>query len=180
MEYMLTLLVVFLATLCLHFKFNTRLYANHKHLIVTVVSLFCVGTLWDFWAISRGHWTFPPENLVGIYFLTIPLEEYIFFFVVPYFILTVFKVAELVFAEESDTVTETVERLKTVHADSLSLSPLNLSRFITGRVISVAQATFPAIRIPGAGRFSPELSSDHLSQSRQGRDGREEASGDAE
>jgi lycopene cyclase domain-containing protein len=39
---------------------------------------------WDAYAISKGHWFFDREQILGIYGpLNIPLEEYLFFIVIP-------------------------------------------------------------------------------------------------
>lgn len=49
--------------------------------ILPVASLFLA---WDAYAIKRGHWFFDREQILGIYGpLHIPLEEYLFFIVVP-------------------------------------------------------------------------------------------------
>jgi lycopene cyclase domain-containing protein len=40
--------------------------------------------LWDGYAISKGHWHFDPKQILGIYGPgNIPLEEYLFFIIVP-------------------------------------------------------------------------------------------------
>lgn len=39
---------------------------------------------WDAYAIAQGHWFFDREQMLGIYGpFSIPLEEYIFFMVIP-------------------------------------------------------------------------------------------------
>ncbi len=43
-----------------------------------------VFALWDFAAIAAGHWTFDPRQTTGILLLgALPLEEVLFFVVVP-------------------------------------------------------------------------------------------------
>jgi lycopene cyclase domain-containing protein len=40
--------------------------------------------LWDSYAITKGHWHFDPAQILGIYGPGhIPLEEYLFFLIVP-------------------------------------------------------------------------------------------------
>jgi lycopene cyclase domain-containing protein len=41
--------------------------------------------IWDAYAIKQGHWFFDREQIVGIFGpFNIPLEEYLFFIVVPF------------------------------------------------------------------------------------------------
>jgi lycopene cyclase domain-containing protein len=47
------------------------------------ISMIFIG--WDAYAIKRGHWFFDPHQILGIYGpFHIPLEEYLFFLVVPF------------------------------------------------------------------------------------------------
>lgn len=55
---------------------------------------FVVGVVWDTFAIWRGHWAFPPGKNVGIVIGLMPLEEYLFILIIPYFVLTVYKVID--------------------------------------------------------------------------------------
>jgi lycopene cyclase domain-containing protein len=52
--------------------------------------------VWDSVAIWRGHWVFPGPGLVGIKIGLMPLEEYLFALVIPYFILTTYSVLKKV------------------------------------------------------------------------------------
>lgn len=53
----------------------------------TLFSILPVSTcfiLWDGYAIANNHWNFDPEQIVGIFGpLNIPLEEYLFFLIIP-------------------------------------------------------------------------------------------------
>ena len=49
--------------------------------ITPVVFLFIA---WDAYAIAQGHWFFDREQILGIYGpFNIPLEEYLFFMIIP-------------------------------------------------------------------------------------------------
>ena len=51
------------------------------------LSIFPISTfflIWDGYAIAQGHWFFDREQILGIYGpFSIPLEEYLFFIIVP-------------------------------------------------------------------------------------------------
>jgi lycopene cyclase domain-containing protein len=38
---------------------------------------------WDLYALNRSHWYFNLQNIIGIKILNLPLEEILFFFIIP-------------------------------------------------------------------------------------------------
>ena len=52
---------------------------------------FLFGIVWDSLAILRGHWSFPVDKTLGITIGLMPLEEYLFILIIPYFIITIYK-----------------------------------------------------------------------------------------
>jgi lycopene cyclase domain-containing protein len=55
-----------------------------KRVLISVLPISLLFIAWDAYAISKGHWFFDPEQTLGIYGpLNIPLEEYLFFLIVP-------------------------------------------------------------------------------------------------
>ncbi len=93
-EYLLILILVFLATVFLHIYFKVRIYKSPKHFIIfNSINVF-LATIWDQIAISRGHWTFSKEFLLGPKIGFMPIEEFLFVLVLSYFALTFFKILE--------------------------------------------------------------------------------------
>jgi len=92
MEYLIILIVLFLISLFLQKKYHNRLYQNKKERILIPLAFFITGTAWDSYAVFMGHWTFEKKHLIGINIGLLPLEEYLFFLIVPYFILTLYTV----------------------------------------------------------------------------------------
>lgn len=63
---------------------RTRVYRRFLRLVATVFPVVVIFSIWDFYAISRGHWYFSPRHLTGhIAFWNIPIEEIAFFVVIP-------------------------------------------------------------------------------------------------
>ena len=55
-----------------------------RRLVLTVVPVAVVFVLWDLAAIAAGHWDFDPSQTTGIVLpFRLPLEELLFFIVVP-------------------------------------------------------------------------------------------------
>lgn len=59
-----------------------------------MVTIFVVGLIWDYFATWRRHWISPGDGLVGFRILGLPIEEYLFFLVMGYWALTVYRILE--------------------------------------------------------------------------------------
>lgn len=92
MEYLLILSLFLLAAVWMEWRFRVRLYESRKEAGIIVLVFFVIGVLWDTFAIWRGHWAFPGNGMVGIRIGLMPLEEYLFVLVVPYWIITLYRV----------------------------------------------------------------------------------------
>ena len=83
-SYMAMLIFVVVASGWLEWVFDLRVYRNPKRLLATVAIAAPPFILWDAWAISQGHWFFDSTQMLGIIGpLNIPLEEYLFFIIIP-------------------------------------------------------------------------------------------------
>jgi lycopene cyclase domain-containing protein len=55
-----------------------------RRLVLTVAPVAAVFVVWDLLAIHAGHWTFDPRQITGVILPGgLPLEELLFFLVVP-------------------------------------------------------------------------------------------------
>ena len=77
-EYLFVLAVLSAATVSLFWATLTRL-ARHPPFLAALAlfMLFCIAV--DYIAIQAGWWAFPDGKVVGLRFLSIPLEEYLLF-----------------------------------------------------------------------------------------------------
>lgn len=90
-EYLILDLLILAGPLLASFDRQVRFI---QYLLQAFVSIIVVGAVyigWDAWAASRGHWAFNPDHVHSIRFLGLPLEEILFFVVVPYASLFVWK-----------------------------------------------------------------------------------------
>jgi lycopene cyclase domain-containing protein len=82
--YLGVLAFILLTTLPLELYLGVRVWRRPRRLALTVLPVVVVFTLWDLYAISRDHWFFDPEQTTGVLlFGILPLEELLFFVVVP-------------------------------------------------------------------------------------------------
>ncbi|MBI2674542.1 MAG: lycopene cyclase domain-containing protein [Candidatus Yanofskybacteria bacterium] len=96
-EYLLILLFLFASAFYVEWKYKIHLYHSFKERLVITLHFFVLGTAWDTFAVWRSHWSFPGEGLIGVKIWLLPLEEYLFFLIMPFFILTVYKAYEHIF-----------------------------------------------------------------------------------
>ncbi len=73
-----------LGTLPLEIWLGARVYRQGKRLLLSLLPVVPVFVVWDLYAIAEGHWDFDPAQTVGVVFPGgLPLEELLFFLVVP-------------------------------------------------------------------------------------------------
>lgn len=62
---------------------RVRVYRQWKRLLLALAPTVVIFVAWDLAAIAADHWTFDARALTGIRFGPLPLEELLFFVVVP-------------------------------------------------------------------------------------------------
>ena len=89
-EYLSILIFILIVTLIIDYIYKVSI--NSDDLFQVLGMFFLTAMLWNWYAISHGHWTFLPENACGIYFMKIiPLEDVLVILIVPYFVLIIYN-----------------------------------------------------------------------------------------
>ena len=84
LAYLAVLAFCLLGTLPLELWLGVRVYRRARRLLLTLVPVVAVFVVWDLYAIAAGHWTFDPAQTTGVLLPgDLPLEELLFFVVVP-------------------------------------------------------------------------------------------------
>jgi lycopene beta-cyclase len=83
--YLVLLAGCLLVTLPLELLLRAGVYTRPRRWLAAVAPVLVVFTLWDYLAIRRGHWAYNPRYTSGVRLLggVLPLEEVLFFLVVP-------------------------------------------------------------------------------------------------
>ncbi len=89
-EYALILLLLLICTVYLHRRYHLKLFQSPQHLIISYAIILSFGILWDQYAISKGHWSFNQQYLLGPRIGFMPVEEYAFGIILPYFGLVIY------------------------------------------------------------------------------------------
>jgi lycopene cyclase domain-containing protein len=89
--YLLLMAACLLVTLPLELVLRAGVYRRPRRWLATLVPVMVVFNLWDWVAIRRGHWTYSPRYTTGVELLGLPLEELVFFLVVPTCVLLTYQ-----------------------------------------------------------------------------------------
>ena len=83
-SYAAMLLFVIVGSWWLEFAFRIRVLRRPKLALTAIFPVSIFFLVWDAFAINQDHWTFDSDQILGIIGpLNIPLEEYLFFFIIP-------------------------------------------------------------------------------------------------
>jgi len=84
LSYVGVLALCLLGTLPLELWLKVGVYQRWRRLLLTLLPVVAVFVVWDLYAIHAGHWTFDPAQTLGVELPGgLPLEELLFFVVVP-------------------------------------------------------------------------------------------------
>ena len=82
-SYLLVLAGCLIGTAPLEVVLHTRVYARWRRLLLTLLPVFVVFVTWDVLAIRAGHWSYDEAQTTGLRIGDVPLEELLFFVVIP-------------------------------------------------------------------------------------------------
>ncbi len=83
-SYLLVLLGCLVSAIWLEPVLKVNVFRRWRRVLLTLVPVVVVFVLWDLAAIAAGHWTFDPEQTTGVLLPGgLPLDEVLFFLVVP-------------------------------------------------------------------------------------------------
>ncbi len=83
-QYLALMAACLLITVPLEVWLGARVYRQPRRMLAAVVPVALVFVAWDVLAIRRDHWSFSPDYTTGVLLPgAIPLEEVVFFVVIP-------------------------------------------------------------------------------------------------
>ena len=83
-EYLLLLILSGSMPFILSFYPPLKFYRNLKALFLSILIVFLVFGGWDIFATWRNHWYFNPKGVYAFRIINLPLEEALFFIVIPF------------------------------------------------------------------------------------------------
>lgn len=102
--YFLILLASLLGPLALSFDKKVAFCKSWKYVFPAMIlpALFYIG--WDMYFTAQGVWHFNPNYITGIYLYNLPMEEVLFFFIVPYCCVFIYACIRAYFPQWSNAV----------------------------------------------------------------------------
>lgn len=82
--YFLILALSLAGPLALSFDKKVAFYRQWRYLFPAMLLPAAIYIVWDIWFTSKGIWSFNENYIVGKKYFGLPIEEILFFFVVPY------------------------------------------------------------------------------------------------
>jgi lycopene cyclase domain-containing protein len=83
-QYLLLMAGCLVITLPLEFLLRARVYRRPRRLLLSLLPVLGIFLVWDVLGIVRGHWWYSETYTTGILFpFDVPLEEVVFFVVIP-------------------------------------------------------------------------------------------------
>jgi len=124
--YLVLLAGCVLVTLPLELVLGARVYARPRRWLTACAPVLVAFTLWDYLAIRRGHWSYDPRHLSGVRLLgVLPLEELLFFVVVPTCVLLTYEAVGRVLRGSGGLESEAGTQAAGGHAQPSGSPPVN-------------------------------------------------------
>jgi lycopene cyclase domain-containing protein len=129
--YFLLLLLSALGPMALSFDKKVAFYRQWRYVFPAMILPAAFFIIWDIIFTRHGVWSFNPGYITGIYIVNIPLEEALFFIVVPYCCVFIYECIRCYFP-----------RLQSTLQSDLLLAALGAALLITGLLNTGKAYTF--------------------------------------
>lgn len=83
LQYLVLMAACLVLTLPLEFVLRARVYRRPLRLVLALAPTVVVFVAWDVLGIIRDHWSYSPRFTSGVMLGPMPLEELVFFIVIP-------------------------------------------------------------------------------------------------
>lgn len=100
-QYLLLMAACLVVTLPLELVLGARVYRQARRAALAILPVVVVFALWDAVAIARDEWSFVGRYVTGVRLGSLPIEELVFFVVVPMCTLLTFEAVQRILARVS-------------------------------------------------------------------------------
>ncbi len=95
--YLLLLFVTFIYPFAKSFEHRIRMHRKWKYMLPAIFITALVFIVWDYWFVRESVWHFNEHYVLGIEFLQLPVEEWLFFIIIPYACFFIYEVTRYFF-----------------------------------------------------------------------------------
>ncbi len=100
--YTLILTASLAGPLALSFDRKVAFYKTWKPLFMAMMLPALFYTIWDILFTQLGVWSFNPKHILGIHLINLPIEEVLFFWIVPYCCVFIHRCMEAYFPQQQN------------------------------------------------------------------------------
>lgn len=93
-EYFIVLLIAFVIPFVKSFSKEIKFYEYPLRLVFAIIFPFIIFIVWDMFASARGHWSFNEKYISGFKIVNLPIEEILFFLIIPFCALFTWEVVK--------------------------------------------------------------------------------------
>ena len=97
--YLILLIASIAAPLALSFDKKVQYYKKLKYILPAILFTASIFWVWDIQFTSSKVWSFNPEYTIGLNLIGMPIEEWLFFIVVPYCCVFIYEVLKVYFGK---------------------------------------------------------------------------------
>jgi lycopene cyclase domain-containing protein len=90
--YLLLNLLTIAFPLIRSFEHRIKFFYKWKYILISSLLTSMIFIPWDIWFTAEGVWSFNPQYLTGIYLVNLPIEEWLFFFCIPFACIFIYEV----------------------------------------------------------------------------------------
>lgn len=98
--YLIILAASLAAPLILSFDKKVQYYKNLKYILPAILVSAAIFLVWDIKFTAAQVWSFNPEYTIGKEFKGLPIEEWLFFIVIPYSCVFIYEVLKFYFPKQ--------------------------------------------------------------------------------
>lgn len=95
--YLWVIVLSFAGPFLLSFDKKVHFYTHWKTIFPAILIVGTGFVLWDIYFTDNGIWGFNPDYLTGLYLVNLPIEEVLFFVIVPYCCVFIYEVIKAYF-----------------------------------------------------------------------------------
>jgi lycopene cyclase domain-containing protein len=119
--YFIILAASFIGPFVLSFDKKVAFYKKWKYLFPAILFTALIYIVWDFYFTAQGVWSFNEKYITGFKIYNLPVEEVLFFFIVPYCCVFIYECIKNYFPE-----------IKNKHTADVILIAIALILWLTG------------------------------------------------
>lgn len=97
--YLILLIASIAPPLALSFDKKVQYYKNLKYILPAILFTASIFWVWDIQFTAAKVWSFNPEYTIGLDLIGMPIEEWLFFIVVPYCCVFIYEVLKVYFGK---------------------------------------------------------------------------------